>query len=92
MLGNSCYYYLEADRKTENRFFYQLPPLEISRELYIAFEEELDRHPPDAVLIPGEEEERERTDFRLKGIREKLLSRGYLTEEYDGFELLIHGD
>ena len=92
VLGNNCYYYLEADRKTENRFFYQLPPLEISRELYIAFEEELDRHPPDAVLIPGEEEERERTDFRLKGIREKLLNRGYLTEEYDGFELLIHGD
>ena len=92
VLGNNCYYYLEADRKTENRFFYQLPPLEISRELYIAFEEELDRHLPDAVLIPGEEEERERTDFRLKGIREKLLNRGYSIEEYDGFELLIHGD
>ena len=88
VLGNNCWYYLASERKTENRFFYQLPPLEISGELYTAFEKELDRHPPDTVLLPGREEEREWTDIRLKGIREKLLSRSYSSEAFDGFELL----
>ena len=87
VLGNNCRYYLSADRKTENRFFYQLPPLEISDELYAAFEEELNQHPPDYVLLPGREEEREWTDIRLKGIREKLLSRSYSSEVFDEFEL-----
>jgi hypothetical protein len=74
-------------RKTENRFFYQLPPLEISSELYAAFEKDLDLHPPDTVLLPGREEEREWTDIRLKGIREKLLGRSYSSEVFDEFEL-----
>ena len=87
VLGNNCWYYLASDRRTENRFFYQLPPLEISSELYAAFEEDLDRHPPDTVLLPGREEEREWTDVRLKGIREKLLSRSYSLEAFDEFEL-----
>ena len=87
VLGNNCWYYLASERKTENRFFYQLPPLEISSELYAAFEEDLDRHPPDTVLLPGREEEREWTDVRLKGIREKLLSRSYSSEAFDEFEL-----
>ncbi len=89
VLGNSCWYYLEADRKTENRFFYQLPPLEISDELCAAFESELDRVPPDAILLPGSEEEREWTDIRLKGIREKLLNDAYSSELFDDFELFI---
>ena len=87
VLGNNCWYYLASGRKTENRFFYQLPPLEISSELYAAFETDLDRHPPDTVLLPGREEEREWTDIRLKGIREKLLSRSYSSEAFDEFEL-----
>ena len=87
VLGNNCWYYLASERKTENRFFYQLPPLEISSELYAAFEKDLDRHPPDTVLLPGREEEREWTDVRLKGIREKLLSRSYSLEAFDEFEL-----
>ena len=89
VLGNDSRYYLAADRKTENRFFYQLPPLEISEELFAAFEGELDRVPPDAVLLPGTEDEREWTDIRLKGIREKLLNSSYHSEAFDGFELFI---
>jgi len=87
VLGNNCWYYLAATRKTDNRFFYQLPPLEISEELFAAFEDELDRVPPDAVLLPGTEDEREWTDIRLKGIREKLLNDAYSAEAFDGFEL-----
>ena len=91
VLGNDSWYYLAADRKTDNRFFYQLPPLEISEELFAAFEGELNRVPPDAVLLPGSEEEREWTDIRLNGIREKLLNDAYSSEAYDGFELLTRG-
>jgi len=88
VLGNNCWYYLAAARKTDNRFFYQLPPLEISDELFTAFEGELNRVPPDVVLLPGTEDEREWTDIRMKGIREKLLNDAYSAEAFDGFELL----
>lgn len=87
VLGNNCYYYLAADRKTDIRFFYQIPPVEISDELYKDFVKELDTHPPDFVLLPGGQEEREWTDDRLKGIRGELLNSFYSSEAYDKFEL-----
>ena len=92
ILGNSCRYYIAADRKTENRFFYQIPPLAISSELYADFEEELERHPSDLILLPGGEEERTYMDEALKGIRQQLLNGAYRTEEYDWFEVFLRQD
>ena len=90
ILGNSCWYYLLTERKTDNRFFYQLPPLEISEELYYEFEKELTANPSKLVLIPGSIEERERTDTSLRGIRQVLLAKGYQSEEFETFEALLY--
>ncbi len=92
ILGNSCWYYLESDRKTENRFFYQLPPAEISEEIYDQFILELAAQPSRLVLLPGVQGEREVTDIALKEIREVLFSMGYRNEIYDEFEVFMLTD
>ena len=86
VIGNSSWYYLLADRKTQNRFFYQLPPLEISDQLRDEFYEELRQKPADCIVLPGWQEDRDRTDNLLGGIRGVLEEDGYRREEYDEFE------
>jgi len=52
MLGNDAWSYLSADRETGNRFFYQVPPIEISDALCSDFLQELQKHPSDVILDP----------------------------------------
>ena len=87
VLGNHCCSYLQSDRITENRFFYQLPPLEISDDLYTAFIEELSVHPSEVVVLPGTEDERSEIDIALRGLRKTLLARGYHNDIYEEFEV-----
>lgn len=90
IIGNSSWYYLMADRKTENRFFYQLPPVEISDGLRDEFYEELRQKPSDWIALPGTPEDRDRMDDALGGLRHYLeADAGYQREEYDDFELYI---
>ena len=86
VIGNSSWYYLLADRKTQNRFFYQLPPLEISDQLRDEFYEELRQKPSECIVLPGWQEDRDRMDNLLGGIRGVLEEDGYRREEYDEFE------
>ena len=90
ILGNSCWYYLMADRKTENRFFYQLPPLEISDELYTSFLKEIEKKPSQMIILPGVMEERESIDLRLHRVRETLMKNkkmNYNGVSYEQFEV-----
>ena len=90
IIGNSSWYYLLSDRKTENRFFYQLPPMEISDGLRDDFYEELRRKPSDWIALPGTPEDRDRIDDALGGLRSFLESdEGYQREEYEDFEIYI---
>ena len=72
VIGNSSWYYLLADRKTDNRFFYQLPPMEISEELRNEFYEEMRQKPPDCVVLPGYREDRAWMNEALGDIRAYL--------------------
>ncbi len=88
IIGNSSWYYLLADRKTENRFFYQLPPMEISEQLRDDFYEELRQRPSDWIILPGYPEDRDRMDDALGGLRHFLeTDAGYQREDYDDFEV-----
>lgn len=86
ILGNSCWYYLMSDRKSENYYFYQLPPAEISLEIYNGFIDELTKHPSRLIVLPGSSDEREAIDIALRGIRDKLFEMDYRNEIYDEFE------
>ena len=94
ILGKSLGYYIQADRKTENRFFYQLPPLEISQELRDEFKDELRRHPSDFVILSGDAGNRESIREKLEDVwpvmEEEILA-GYTREEYEAFEVYIRG-
>lgn len=88
VVGNSCWYYLLTDRKTENRYFYQLPPLEISASLRGDFYEELLRKPSDCIILPGCQEDRNWMNEALGGLRSFLEAEGgYQRENYDDFEV-----
>ena len=86
ILGNSCWYYLMSNRKSENHYFYQLPPAEISLEIYNGFIDELTKHPSRLIVLPGSSNEREAIDIALRGIRDKLFEMDYRNEIYDEFE------
>ncbi len=86
ILGNSCWYYLMTDRKTENYYFFQLPPAEISMEIYDDFINELTKQPSRLIVLPGSSVERETVDISLRGIRDKLFEMDYRNEIYDEFE------
>ena len=91
ILGNSSWYYLLSERKTENRFFYQLPPLEISMDLRAEFQKELTEHPSDLIVVPGEAEERAWILAQLGGLNDFLQNQSYeyVHEYYDQFEVYI---
>lgn len=92
VLGNSCWYYLEAERKTDNRYFYQLPPAEISDPIYDDFIRELEAKPSRLVLLPGLQEQREAVDIALRDIRGVLFSMGYRNEIFEEFEVFVLTD
>ena len=89
ILGKSCWYYLLSDRKTENRYFYQLPPAQISNEIYEDFLNELARHPSTLIVFPGSLDERERFNTLLHDIRGHLLDLSYCNVVLDGFEVFL---
>ena len=92
VLGKSLGYYIQADRKTENRFFYQLPPLEISQALRDEFKEELRIHPSDYIIITGDPAGRDSIRRKLLDawqMMEREILTEYRKESFDSFEVYI---
>ena len=90
ILGNSCRYYLLADRSTECRFFYQTPPVELSEELFRDFIGELKAFPPDRIVIPYGEDAENTAGTRMTGLVEMLEESAHSVERYGGeFEVII---
>ena len=91
IIGNFVWPYLAADRETENRFFFQWPPIRVSDELYEEFLSDLQNRPSDVIIlaehengllkIPGE--------GKIDGALELLLEWGYQKEQYDGFSVYL---
>ena len=57
IIGNDVKYYLISERETENKFFYQTPPINISYELYEEFISELKRCESDFIIVTGNKED-----------------------------------
>lgn len=89
ILGNHVNYYLEADRYTENKFFNQIPPINVSDALYEEFLCAFFDKPSDVILILGEKENQVRLDGNLGKVYRMLeleYQMGVLDcEVYDGF-------
>ena len=92
VLGKSLGYYIQAGRKTENRFFYQLPPLEISQKLRDEFKDELREHPSDYIVISGDLIARNTVRQKLYDVwpwMEQEILEQYRNESYESFEVYI---
>ena len=85
ILGNYVWPYLAADRATENRYFYQTPPIEISDSILSDFLRELHEHPSDLILDPmGNSVQAE--GWR-KEVYEQLTREGYTCQQIDVFSV-----
>ena len=91
IIGNYAWPYLAADRTTQNRFFFQWPPIQVSDELYQEFLSELNRHPSDFVILA----EHENAELKIPGegkidnMLEILTEQGYQKEQHEGFSVYI---
>lgn len=52
VLGNSCYIYLYSNRNTNNKFFYQTPPINNSEKIYDEFLHQMEEKPSDFIVVP----------------------------------------
>jgi len=57
ILGSGARFYILADRKTENKYCYQTPPINISDEIYLEFMNEVIEHPSDTVVLARNREQ-----------------------------------
>lgn len=89
IIGNSCNGYLESNRTTKNKFFYQTPPINISDELYEEFMTELANEMPDTILVIGEKKAAAAKENNWANVCKKLdtwTDEGvYSCEEYEDY-------
>ena len=85
VLGNNAWVYLAANRKTENPFFYQSPPIEISDTIYQAFLDALNQFPSDYIITTFGETEVVYSGAHLSEVCSKLSSFGYQYEDHGSF-------
>lgn len=92
-LGNNCRYYLESGRSTENKFFYQTPPINVSDELYAEFLDDLMAEQPECILVPGERggtaEDNDNYGKLLLELAEWERNGLYSCQEYDTFYVYV---
>lgn len=89
VIGNRVITYLESNRTTKNKFFYQAPPVTVSDKLYAEFMQELDAKQPDLVIITQFDEcvrwmvnDEESICAATKNY---LMANNYIEEAYDGY-------
>lgn len=87
VLGNQCSVYLKTGRKTENKFFFQEPPIKVSGEIYDEFMAELESKPSDHIILyDGYYDKSERVVAYLDG---KCESGEYRLEDHNGFDVYV---
>ena len=91
IIGNYAWPYIAADRTTENRFFFQWPPIDVSDELYEEFLTELESHPSDVVILPEEENAELQIpgEGKIDHTLDLLEEMGYRKEQHDGFRVYL---
>lgn len=98
ILGNSVYTYLNSNRFTENKFFYQDPPIDVSDKLYQEFIFELENSPSDYIInqsvsdTPYSEEESDTVANHQKVIDylNSECEKGiYQLETFDSFQVYV---
>lgn len=87
IIGNDCKNYLASNRQTNNKFFYQMPPLNNSDGLYAEFLSESQDNPSDVIIVPKSLIYSEDKKMNMLKYIEMLASQDdlYTSEEMDDF-------
>ena len=89
IVGNDVKHYLLAGRSTENKYFYQTPPIKISDEVYRGFMDELNRCQSDLIVVMGNKTECLERDDNLGRVYQYFEEQGqkgkYECEVYENF-------
>lgn len=89
IVGNDVKYYLLADRKTENKYFYQTPPIKLSDAVYEEFMEEVKEDPSDTIVVMGDKDECLNHDGNLgeayRYFEEQALEGKYRCQEFENY-------
>ena len=89
IVGNDVKYYLLADRSTDNKYFYQTPPIKLSDEVYQGFMEEVERCQSDTIVVMGNKSEcLEREDNLGRAcsyFENQALDGKYLCQEFENY-------
>lgn len=100
ILGNKVYNYINSNRYTKNKFFYQEPPIDISDKLYEEFITDLVSEPSDYIINLKSEDslyESEKSDSETESNHQKVIEylnneceKGlYELEKHDGFQVYV---
>ena len=98
VLGNKVLTYINSDRHTKNKFFYQVPPIDVSDKLYQEFISELESNPSDYIInlsvsdSSDSEQESENSANHQKVIEylDGECEKGiYTLEKYDDFQVYV---
>ena len=93
IVGNDTKYYLLADRFTENKYFYQTPPIKINDEIYEEFMTELDRCQSELIVVMGNKEECLERDDNLGRVyhffETMVKDEKYTCQEFENFYAYI---
>ena len=84
-MGEHVGKYLLSGRNTNNKFFYQIPPVNISDDLYSEFLNELSENESDYIVISGQKAERILPNSIYKEIDEICAQKKYMVNQSDGF-------
>lgn len=85
LVGEHVGKYLLSGRNTNNKFFYQIPPVSISDDLYSEFLNELSENESDYIVISGQKDERILPNSIYKEIDEICAQKKYMVNQSDGF-------
>lgn len=91
ILGNDVNYYLQTNRSTNNKFFYQYPPIEVSEKIYAEFIEQLNDKPSDYIIDIANNPFRSSESYKsiLKYLNEECDKGNYELVSYDKFQIYI---
>ena len=90
LLGNHAIFYIDSNRQTNNKFFYQEPPIEISDRLYDEFIMELNQSPPNYIISIKSDLSRYGEESNYYKVLAYLNeSEMYRFEEYDTFQVYV---
>ncbi len=93
ILNSDVFYYINSNRSTDNKFFYQQPPIDVSDELFNEFIQEIYSKPSDYIITrvtDGKLEKQNDSYIKLINFLNNECENGkYRLEKHNSFQVYV---